>query len=163
MKKINAGVLLVGVIMLLSTVGYAGMSSSDKTTQTTVAGIPEKSIIDYELTSAQKTLLLSNSITIVEYLYDPKEKCDNCADIKNVLEALSAQFKDQVMLSEIQVSASDYLDLPRVGMESAVGSWTPKGNVTTQSVLDGFCAVAVYPPLACALSKLPQSNASKGI
>lgn len=162
-QKINVGVLLVGFIMLMSTVGFALMGSNSQSDSTPKTEMPEKNIIDYALTDAQKTLLISNGITIAEYLYDPKEKCDSCAEIKNLLEVLSSQFQDQIMLSEIQVSASDYVDLPRVEMTSAVGAWTPRGNVTAQSVLDGFCTVAVYPPIGCALSKLPQSNASKGI
>ncbi len=166
-QKINVGVLLVGFIMIMSTVGYALMSANPQSDNTPKTEIPDKNVIGYALTDAQKALLLTNGITIAEYLYDPKEKCDNCAEIKNLLESLSVQFQDQIMLSEIQVSAADYVDLPRVGMTSAVGAWTPRDNVTAQSVLDGFCAVSVYPPLGCALSKLPQppqsnaSNASK--
>jgi hypothetical protein len=163
-KKINFGVLIVGLVMLLSTIGFAWTSSfSDTTTKTTTPEIPNTNVIDYELTIAQKTILLQNGITVVEYLYDPKEKCENCAEIKGILEALAAQFSDQVMLSEIRVSSADYIDLPRVRMESGMGEWSPRENVTSQLVLDGFCAVAVYPPIGCALSKLPQSNATKGI
>ena len=158
--KFNANFIMaafMGVTMVISTLGFAFLQGGNQPTATPTE-LPKDYIIDYALTQQQRSLIVADGKTLIEFIYDP-QNCTSCGSLTPVLESLAAQFSDQVILSEIKSSKSEFVDLPRLFMASQVGVWSKKGeNISSADVEKGFCAVVLYPPLGCTIK--PQANAN---
>ncbi|MBI1972046.1 MAG: hypothetical protein HYS53_01975 [Candidatus Aenigmarchaeota archaeon] len=148
----------MGLTMVVSVLGYAFLQGSNQPPQAEEK-LPSGYIIDYPLTQTQRqTLAVNYGKTLIDFVYDPKN-CTSCGSLKASLESLANQFNDQVILSEIEVSGADYVDLPRIFMASQIGAWSRKGaEVSAEELGQGFCSVVLYPPLGCAIKPAPANK-----
>lgn len=148
----------VGLTMLISVLGFAFLQGTPQDARQEEK-LPENYIINYPLTQSQRqTLAVKYGKTLIDFVYDP-QNCTNCGLVKVLLESLATQFNDQVVLSEIEVSSKDYVDLPRVFMASQINTWSKKGAGIEQAELEkGFCSVVLYPPLGCAIKPQTGNN-----
>ncbi|MBI4176969.1 MAG: hypothetical protein HY516_01235 [Candidatus Aenigmarchaeota archaeon] len=148
----------MGVTMVISVFGFAFLQGSPQQQQQ--EELPTSNVINYQLTQSQRQALATKyGKTLIDFVYDP-ENCTNCGSLKASLESMAGQFSDQIILSELEVSSSDYIDLPRILMASQIGSWSRKGVVTSDELEKGFCAVVLYPPLGCAIKPQVKANSS---
>ena len=150
----------IGITMILSVFGFAflqgdgGLQTAPQTEE-----LPDNYIIDYQLTPQQRqTLIVDYGRTLIDFAYDPDD-CLECQELIPLLESITHQFSDQIILSKIEVSSQDYVDLPRLFMVSSIASWSQKGTeINKNEIEQGFCAVVLYPPIGCTLK--PQTNSS---
>ncbi len=162
--KFNANLIVavfMGATMSISIIGFAFLQGGTQPAETPEE-LPKDYIIDYALTQQQRqTLVVNYGKTLIEFIYDP-QNCTSCGQIVPQLESLAAQFSDQVILSEIKSSKSEFVDLPRLFMTSQVGVWSKKGgNVSAADLEKGFCAVVLYPPLDCTIKPRVNANNSQ--
>ena len=103
--------------------------------------LPEGNIIDYELTSEQEIRLLTNGKTILRFEY--YLTCVECLDQKTLLEGLTNQFSNQILLQEILTDDSTSLTITsRYGQEDLK-------NITQDTVIDSLCSLMADPPVGC--------------
>ncbi|MBI3413242.1 MAG: hypothetical protein HY051_04135 [Candidatus Aenigmarchaeota archaeon] len=149
-----------GLTMLVSVLGFAFLQGSPQANRPEEK-LPDSYIINYTLTQSQRQTLANRGKTLIDLVYDP-QNCTNCGFIKASLEGIAHQFSDQILLSEIEVSRSDYVDLPRVFMASQINAWSKKGaGITAAELEQAFCSVVLYPPLGCAIKPQPGNNTNR--
>ncbi len=156
--KFNANLavaVFMGATMIISIMGFAFLQGGNQPKEKPEE-LPKDYIIDYALTQQQRQAIVANGKTLVEFIYDP-QNCTSCGQIEPQLESLAAQFSDQIILSKIKSSKSEFVDLPRLFIASQVGVWSKKGeNISSADLEKGFCAVVLYPPLGCTIK--PQAT-----
>ncbi len=161
--KFNANLVIaafMGATMVISILGFAFLQGSSQPAETPEE-LPKDYIIDYALTQQQRQILVANyGKTLVEFIYDP-QNCTSCGSLTPALESLATQFSDQIILSKIKSSKSEFVDLPRLFITSQIGVWSKKGeNISASELEKGFCAVVLYPPLGCTIKPQSQSTNS---
>ncbi|MFH0890373.1 MAG: hypothetical protein V1836_04535 [Candidatus Aenigmatarchaeota archaeon] len=165
--KIGSNLLMavfMGATMLVSLIGFAVLQASPLTTgSTATTTLPKSNIIDYLLApDQQQTLESQYGRTVIEFIYD-SQNCTKCGQIIPLLEALANQFNDQVILSEVKASKSDYVDLPRLAISSQIGQWSAKGDsIDTATIEQGFCRIVLYPPIGCTLKPTTATDQTNG-
>jgi hypothetical protein len=124
--------------------------------------LPEGDIVDYELTTQQANLILSQGKMILRYEYSPT--CENCSEYKSYLEQLTylTGFKGQMFLQEI-ISNETFADLPILdvlGFTISENRYTlfkdtlQGNNVTEGNILNSVCELILRPPVDCALQNV---------
>lgn len=150
MKKTKIKTAIAGIViiflMLGSTFAYSVLQSVKGGEKKEVT-LPEKNIVEQELTPEQESLLLSNGNTILKFRYNLA--CNNCLSQLSFLESLasSSQFKNQIMLEEILVGD---VTSPQLEITSMYGQ-DSLNNVTQEKILESVCGLMIQPPLDCTL------------
>jgi len=110
--------------------------------------LPEKSIIDYQLTPEQEIYLIQKGYTVILFKYSLT--CDNCLDVKTSLEQFTtSDNRHQIILEEIEspVDVSNITISSMKGEENLI-------NATIENVTDTLCEILIYPPVECALREV---------
>jgi len=111
--------------------------------------LPEKNIIDYQLSIEQERLALQQGKTVVKYSYSTT--CVECLRIAAQLEDIANQLKEQVIVERL---------VQQSGNQTAVLTVTSTQNSkiysspTSENMVEGLCEVLINPPLYCALRKV---------
>lgn len=105
--------------------------------------LPESNIVDYEITDEQKSYLMRQGKTILEYRY--QIACANCAEQRAYIEAAANEFSDQIFLQEIVDSQAIR---PILEMNSFYGRLS-LDDPSTEEILDGLCEIMADPPVRC--------------
>ena len=125
-------------LMVGSTVVYSLLQVFSPTKQG--LELPKSNIIDYELTPEQKSYLLANKKTILEFTYSLT--CVECLNQKALLEGITNQFSDQLFLQETLASDSS------LAITSLYGQQDLK-DITQEAVIDTLCNLMAVPPPGC--------------
>ena len=158
--KKYAGLIVIG-LMFMSTLAFAAsqaffFSGSDQVqtqgaTATTGQGAPQQgklpgqAIIDYRLAPADVALAVNRGFMVVTYKSSPD--CVECEEHKQMLQqvTVSSEFQSQIILEQVETSGE-----PELEFVSGLGQLTVE-EITPDSILDGFCNLAINPPLSCAV------------
>ena len=103
--------------------------------------LPEKNIIDYELSVEQENLAIQKGKTLVKFYYS--QDCEECELIKNYLEDFANKHKDQIILQKITTNSSY-----EIKFSSFFGKRSLK-NCTEQEIFKAFCDLMFNPPVEC--------------
>lgn len=142
--KIKTGVvaLFFILLMLVSTFAFSFLQSIRVPSSGKVT-LPERNIIDYELTVDQENLALSRGMTIAKFYY--YTGCMECNEQLSFLEYMAKQFPEQIILEEIMTNRTTSLSIESYyGQKNLV-------NATQEQMFQAFCDVMVKPPVACAV------------
>jgi hypothetical protein len=136
-KKVVIAIIFI-FLMTGSTLTYIFLQVFAPATQE--MELPESNIIDYELTPEQESYLLAYGKTIFRFTYNLT--CTECLNQKALLESLTNQFSDQLILQEIKGGSSSLTITSRYGEENLK-------SITQDSVIDSMCRLMVSQPIGC--------------
>lgn len=126
-------------LMLGSTLTYFFMNLLNLRGRIT---LPEKNIIDYELSFEQENLAIREGKTLVKFFYS--NECEECFEKKNYLENLASEYKDQIILQEILLNVSSY----EIRLSSFYGQRVLR-NSTKEEIFKTLCDIMFSPPAEC--------------
>ncbi|MEM5790862.1 MAG: hypothetical protein QXP77_02350 [Candidatus Aenigmatarchaeota archaeon] len=126
-------------LMLGSTLTYFFMNLLSPTGRVT---LPEKNIIDFELSFEQENLAIRQGKTLVKFFYS--NECEGCFEKKDYLENLANKYKDQIILQEILLNISSY----EIRFSSFYGQKILK-NSSEEEIFKTFCDIMFSPPAEC--------------
>ncbi len=104
--------------------------------------LPEKNIIDYELSLMQENLAIQQGKLLLKFFYS--NECGECFEIKNYLENLANMYKDQIILQEIVMNISSY----EIRLSSFYGQKILR-NSTEEEIFKALCNLMFSPPAEC--------------
>ena len=130
--------------MFGSTFAYGIMSLFSQPTNN--LQIPQDKILNYELNEQQRTYLLRNYYTLIEYRY--LSGCLECIDMKNELEGITMRSDGQIYLQEILSEGSERITITSLNGEKTIIE--PTINETQKAV----CNLLLQRPIWCVTSQL---------
>jgi hypothetical protein len=137
------------LLMVGSTASYAVIQSfrSVSTTQSNPNDIPKTNIINYEVKQTVRDTLVKSGITIINFY--SRNGCLECTSTKEMLESLTNNNKNQVLLQELTDTNGT---VPRVLIESYKDS-RELNKPSVDDINGVLCDLMAAPPaeLKCAL------------
>jgi len=109
---------------------------------TGMIALPEKNIIDYELSLMQENFAIQKGKTLIKFFYS--NECEECLRMKNYLEDIASKYKDQIILQEISLNTSSY----EIKLSSFYGQKILR-NSTEQEIFKALCDLMFSPPAEC--------------
>lgn len=143
-KKTGIIAIVIMFLMVGSTLAYSFLQSV-RTPKTNQTSLPEKNIIDYELTLDQENTLIQNGVTVAKFSYSTS--CIECLQYKSSLESLTNQFSNQMILEEISGNTDMSLTLTSLRNPSGI----MLKNMTNDNIANALCKVLTQPPIGCAV------------
>ncbi len=135
--------LLLLVLMVGSTFAYSIMQSMGNETSNKVE-IPEENIVYYELTNEQKTYIISQGKTLMEYRYPGN--CTSCNEEKAFLRAFANEIHNQLFL---EILTDDSFTISKLTIASYYGNDNIQ-KPTESETIEIMCELMVEPPVVCA-------------
>lgn len=108
--------------------------------------IPQDKVLNYELNDNQRSYLLKNYFTLIEYRYSTG--CLECINMRNNLEKLTTQSDNQIYLQEIVSDGADRITVTSLNGQKTITN--PEINQTEIAI----CNVLLQRPIWCVTSQI---------
>lgn len=142
MKRTSIIAIFFMLLMLVSTFAFSFLQSTMSPSSEEVE-LPEKNIIDYELTVEQENLAFSRGMTIAKFYY--YIGCMECNNQLSFLDYMAKQFSDQIILEELTTNRTTSLNIKSYYGEKNFL------NATQDQMFKAFCDLMAKPPITCAV------------
>jgi len=151
--KERAMAIFIGLIMVLSTVGFAvNRSSIFSAEQNQENPLSKTYVINRSLASDEKIYVLRTGRVIIENFYT--ENCSVCEKNKEVMESFAEKFKDYVLLEN--VLNNETISIKMIGRGGEIEKFENASalNLTEDMLMEKFCDIALLQPRECLLREI---------
>lgn len=150
MMKERVAALFIGLIMILSIAGFAISSIVVRTDNNQQQGPTIDYVTRRPLTQEEKVFVLRTGRTLIESIYKPE--CVECMQINSLLESFASQFQQYVVfevyaIGNVTDTTQEVLQI--IGSGGSIKNL--EKNLTSETLLNTFCEVAVTKPKECFL------------
>lgn len=152
MHKEQVAAIVIGLIFVMSMVGVAFSSLSWFPQQQPGVAIPN--IINRELTQEERIYVLQTGRVLIENFY--VSNCSICAVDKATLEMFAQEFKEFIVLEEVEVNNTNettYVKLQMIGRAGLIKDLRDV-EITQENLIDIFCDIALVQPRECLLREM---------
>lgn len=155
MHKEQVAAIVIGLIFVVSMVGFA-FTSMSRFPQQQSPGISIPNIVNRELTREEKIYILQTGRVLIEDFY--VSGCSRCEIDRATLEAFAQEFKEFVVLEEVEVYANatnetTYVKLQMIGRTGLIEDLRDM-EITQENLTDIFCDIALVQPRECLLREI---------
>lgn len=160
-NKSKVMALIIGVLMIGSVAGFAGLSlvgrssySQQTITANTDTGPSVPNIVYRELDSTEILYVLQTGRVLMQYIYE--EGCVECLDDKQILENVANQLPNFIVLQAITGEETSFT---LIGINGAIVDY--QDDITEDGVIDTFCNIAPVRPQECLLRSFANPDTSE--
>jgi len=149
MHKEQMAAIVIGLIFVLSMVGFALTGMGRFPQQQPGVSIPN--IVNRELTQGEKIYILQTGRVLIEDFY--AQGCSRCEIDRATLEAFVQEFKEFVVLEEVEVNNTNetsYVKLQMIGRTGLIEDLRDV-EITQKNLTEIFCDIAIAQPRECLL------------
>jgi thiol:disulfide interchange protein len=151
--KERAVAIFIGLIMVLSTIGFAvNRSAIFSNGEGQENPLSSANIIDRVLTPEEKIYVLRTGRVIIENFYT--DNCSICKENKEVLESFVGKFKGYVLLENVLNNDTVYIKM--IGRGGDIEKFEDAANLTVNEdmLMEKFCNLALLQPRECLLREI---------